>query len=177
MGAIKADGLLPDTVVLSDDAGQFEVARHALCWVHAERPRTRHLLRPAPQGPKARPIDDLAVLSRSSCLRAAALTPPQAQMSARFDRKFVRRTGFAMLDRLLKRLRANKAGLLTVLDRPESPLHTNGSENDIRCQVTRRKISGGTRSNRGRDCRDAFRPRQDLLQARHHPGCRSERKP
>ena len=32
----------------------------------------------------------------------------------------------------------------------------NGSENDIRCQVTRRKISGGTRSETGRDCRDAF---------------------
>ena len=36
-GAIKAHGLLPDTVILSDDAGQFEVGRHALCWVHAER--------------------------------------------------------------------------------------------------------------------------------------------
>ena len=36
-GAIKAHGLLPDTVVLSDDAGQFAVDRHALCWVHAER--------------------------------------------------------------------------------------------------------------------------------------------
>ena len=43
-----------------------------------------------------------------------------------------------------------------VLDRPEVPLHTNGSENDIRCHVTRRKVSGGTRSNVGRDCRDAF---------------------
>jgi Transposase IS66 family len=51
-----------------------------------------------------------------------------------------------MLDRLLRRLHANKAELLTVLDRPEIPLHTNGSENDIRCQVTKRKISGGTRS-------------------------------
>ena len=29
-----------------------------------------------------------------------------------------------------------------VLDRPEIPLHTNGSENDIRCHVTRRKVSG-----------------------------------
>ncbi|QQP89821.1 hypothetical protein IGS68_00635 [Skermanella sp. TT6] len=36
-GAIKAHGLLPDTVILSDDAGQFAVGRHALCWVHAER--------------------------------------------------------------------------------------------------------------------------------------------
>jgi hypothetical protein len=46
--------------------------------------------------------------------------------------------------------------LLMVLDRPEIPLHTNGSENDIRCQVTRRKVSAGTRSDIGRDCRDAF---------------------
>ena len=43
-----------------------------------------------------------------------------------------------------------------MLDHPEIPLHTNGSENDIRAQVTRRKVSGGTRSDAGRDCRDAF---------------------
>jgi hypothetical protein len=43
-----------------------------------------------------------------------------------------------------------------VLDRPEIPLHTNGSERDIRCQVIKRKISGGTHSDAGRDCRDAF---------------------
>jgi hypothetical protein len=42
------------------------------------------------------------------------------------------------------------------LERPEIPLHTNGSENDIRCHVTRRKLSGGTRSDPGRDCPDAF---------------------
>ena len=53
-------------------------------------------------------------------------------------------------------LHANKSELLMVLDRPEIPLHTNGSENDIRCHVTRRKVSGGTRSDIGRDCRDAF---------------------
>jgi hypothetical protein len=43
-----------------------------------------------------------------------------------------------------------------VLDHPEIPLHTNGSENDIRCQVTKRQVSGGTHSDIGRDCRDAF---------------------
>jgi hypothetical protein len=43
-----------------------------------------------------------------------------------------------------------------VLEQPEIPLHTNGSENDIRCQVTRRKVSAGTRSDVGRDSRDAF---------------------
>src|SRR3954447_16378630 len=36
-GSIKAHGLLPDTVILSDDAGQFALDPHALCWVHAER--------------------------------------------------------------------------------------------------------------------------------------------
>jgi Transposase IS66 family len=56
----------------------------------------------------------------------------------------------------LSRLKAQKDELLAVLERPDIPLHTNGSENDIRCQVTRRKISGGTRSDLGRDCRDAF---------------------
>ena len=77
-------------------------------------------------------------------------------LRTRFDRIFRRRTGFTTLDRLLARLHANKAELLTVLDRPETPLHTNGSENDIRCYVTRRKVSAGTRSDVGRDCRDAF---------------------
>ena len=77
-------------------------------------------------------------------------------MRARFDRIFRRRTGFVALDRLLARLHANKAELLMVLERPEIPLHTNGSENDIRCYVTRRKVSAGTRSDAGRDCRDAF---------------------
>ncbi len=41
-------------------------------------------------------------------------------------------------------------------DHPELLLHTNGSENDIRCQVTNRTISRGTRSDAGRDCREAF---------------------
>jgi Transposase IS66 family len=79
-----------------------------------------------------------------------------APLRARFDRIFKRKTGFVTLDRLLARLNANKPELLMVLDRPEIPLHTNGSENDIRCHVTRRKVSAGTRSDIGRDCRDAF---------------------
>jgi hypothetical protein len=57
---------------------------------------------------------------------------------------------------LLERLRANKPEFLMVLDRPEIPLHTDGSERDIRCHVTKRKVSSGTRSVDRRDCRDAF---------------------
>ena len=164
-GSIKLHGLLNNTVIVSKpapakagDAGQFQVGRHALCWVHAERlvhkldtftdqhraaqQRVRHLI--------------WWFYSDLKAYRRDPTPERKAALRARFDRLFKRRTGFITLDRLLARLHANKAQLLMVLDRPEIPLHTNGSENDIRCQVTRRKISGGTRSDIGRDCRDAF---------------------
>ncbi len=87
---------------------------------------------------------------------AEPTTRRRGEMRARFDRIFRRRTGFVTLDRLLERLHANKSELLMVLERPEIPLHTNGSERDIRCQVIKRKISGGTHSEDGRDCRGTF---------------------
>src|SRR3954463_1692001 len=37
IGSIVARGLLTDTVIVSDDAGQFDIFQHALCWIHAER--------------------------------------------------------------------------------------------------------------------------------------------
>jgi Transposase IS66 family len=157
-GSIKAHGFLKQTVIVSDDAGQFDVGRHGLCWVHAERLihkldtfTDRH--RAAQQ--RIRGLiwwfyrDLKAYCREPNAARKAALR-------ARFDRIFQRQTGFATLDRLLARLHANKAELLMVLDHPAIPLHTNGSENDIRCQVTKRKVSGGTRCDIGRDCRDAF---------------------
>src|SRR6266446_6777777 len=33
-GSVKAHGFLPNTVIVSDDAGQFNVGQHGLCWVH-----------------------------------------------------------------------------------------------------------------------------------------------
>src|SRR5439155_6637131 len=53
-------------------------------------------------------------------------------------------------------MRGDKAGLLRVLERPEIPLHNNAEESDVRELVKRRKISGGTRSDAGRRCRDTF---------------------
>jgi hypothetical protein len=157
-GSIAAHGFLRGAVVLSDDAGQFAVGDHALCWVHAERlvhklDTFTDLQYAAQQRMRALIWDYYADLR---AYRANPAARRRRTLRARFDRIFHRRTGFATLDRLLARLRANKPELLKVLDRPEVPLHTNGSENDIRCQVTRRKVSAGTRSNRGRDCRDAF---------------------
>jgi transposase IS66 family protein len=157
-GSIHAHGFLRDTVVVSDDAGQFVVGRHALCWIHAERlvhklDTFTDLHRKAQQHIRA------LIWWFYADLKAYCATPTarrRSEMRARFDRIFHRRTGFASLDRLLQRLHANKAELLTVLDRPEIPLHTNSSERDIRCHVIKRKISGGTHTDAGRDCRDAF---------------------
>ena len=66
------------------------------------------------------------------------------------------RIEFATLQRALHRFRENKSELLLVLERPELPLHNNLSEGDIREYAKRRKISGGTRSDEGRRCRDTF---------------------
>ena len=157
-GSIKAHGLLPNTVVVSDDAGQFNVGEHGLCWVHSER-LVHKLEAFTDENRKAQRQIRSLIWRYYRDLKAYRLAPSKkrkASLAARFDRIFTRQTGFVTLDRLLKRLHANKAELLKVLERPEIPLHTNGSENDIRCVVTKRKVSGGTRSDVGRDCRDAF---------------------
>jgi Transposase IS66 family len=158
VGAIVARGLLADTVIVSDDAGRFDVLTHALCWVHAER----HLRRVACATAEQQRLVDLQRqlvwwFYRDLKLYKGEPNPARrAALKQRFGRIFGRVTGFAELDEVVARLRANRAELLVVLDRPEIPLHTNGSENDIRGFVTKRKISGETRSAAGKRARDTF---------------------
>ena len=157
-GAIRRHGLLDGTVVVSDDAGQFRVGTHALCWVHAER--LVHKLLPVTEAQR-RAVDLVRQLIwwLYRDLKAWQCQPDRRRAAAlrmRFERIFKRRTGYATLDRLLARLHERKAELLRVLDRPEIPLHTNASENDIRAHVTKRKISGGTKSEAGRVARDVL---------------------
>jgi hypothetical protein len=157
-GAICAQDRLAGAVILSDDAGQFRVGEHALCWVHAER--LVHKLVPANDRQRGAVENArLMIWWFYRQLKAFKLAPdPEraVELRARFDRIFKRRTGYATLDRLLKRLHANKDELLRVLKRPEIPLNTNASENDIRACVTKRKVSGGTVSENGRIARDVM---------------------
>src|SRR5271167_3555644 len=157
-GAVSAHGFLCEAVVVSDDAGQFNVGEHALCWIHAERLVYKLETFTDAQRSAQQHMRGLIWWFYAD-LKSYRLDPTprrRRELRARFDRIFQRRTGFVTLDRLLQRLHANKAELLKVRDHPEIPLHTNGSENDIRCQVTKRQVSGGTRSDIGRDCRNAF---------------------
>jgi len=157
-GSIAAQRLLDGTVIVSDGAGQFDVAAHARCWIHAER-LVRKLDAFTDEQRQAKEDIQGRIWTLYADLKAYRTKPTpkrKAELIQRFEEIFSTQTSYATLDRLLSRLKAQKSELLLVLERPDIPLHTNGSENDIRCQVTRRKISCGTRSDLGRDCRDAF---------------------
>ncbi|MFK4822896.1 transposase [Ochrobactrum quorumnocens] len=157
-GAIRYHGLMGNTVIVSDDAGQFRVGDHALCWVHAER-RLQKLMPTTPQ--QVRVVENIRDLIWSfyKALKGFKQKPSHGLIAAfnmRFERIFTIRTGYVELDALLTRLLRRKRELLKVLERPEIPLHTNASENDLRSCVTKRKISGGTMSRDGRVARDTM---------------------
>ncbi|WP_114945316.1 IS66 family transposase [Microvirga calopogonii] len=157
-GALRHHGLMANTVVVSDDAGQFRVATHALCWVHAER-HLEKLMPASPKQAKAVELVRAAIWCFYRSLKLWKQSPaPDAEASFRrqFNRIFGQRTGYKELDELLARLARRKAELLRVLERPEIPLHTNASENDLRACVIKRKISGGTMSADGRLARDVM---------------------
>ena len=122
-GGLVARGF-ENTVILSDDAGQFNLGRHALCWVHAER-KVHELDTFCPRQARAKAgvqadIWDLYRDLKAYCRDPAPAAAPA--LRARFDQLLATRTGFATLDRLLARLAANRDELLRVLDRPEVPL-------------------------------------------------------
>lgn len=158
LGSVVEHGINPDLAVISDDAGQFNVLLHGLCWVHAER--TIHKIvgftdehREALEAIRGQIWDFYKALKS---YRKSPSPDKKAELTGRFDELFTQETCFATLNQALKRLHANKAELLLVLNRPDIPLHNNASESDIREYVKRRKISGGTRSDEGRKCRDTF---------------------
>ena len=128
-GSVQSHKFLCEAVVLSDDAGrdlpkvpsgkagwngkarEFNVGRHALCWVHAER--LVHKLDAFTDKHRAAQTRVRGLIwDFYASLRAYRAKPSPRRavaLRARFDRIFLRRTGFVTLDRLLARLHANKA--------------------------------------------------------------------
>ena len=145
-------------MVLSDDAGQFNVLLHALCWIHAERLLAK-LLGFSDEQRAALEAKRTEVWDLYRVLKVYKDNPTEnlkQEVEERFDAIFQEKTCFPTLNHALKRLHRNKSELLLVLERPDIPLHNNLSESDIREYVTRRKRSGSTRSDLGRRCRDTF---------------------
>jgi hypothetical protein len=158
LGSVLQHGVKPHLGIVSDDAGQFNVLLHALCWVHAERTINKLVGFNAPQRTA---LDEIRTqiwdfYKELKAYREHPSAEQKAALETRFDEIFTARTCFATLNQALKRLHNNKAELLLVLERPDIPLHNNTSERDIREYVKKRKISGGTRSELGRRCRDTF---------------------
>jgi hypothetical protein len=158
MGGLLAQGIPVNLSIVSDDAGQFNVFDHALCWIHAERLINRLI---ALNDDHVNAVDavreQLWQLYRD--LKAYKLEPTVSQaedIRFRFQLMCNTQTAYATLNQVLKRMANNQHELLRVLDKPYLPLHNNLSERDIRDYVKKRKISGSTRSEAGRKCRDTF---------------------
>jgi Transposase IS66 family len=159
LGQLIEQGVSPDLVILSDGAPQFDILVHASCWVHAERPLQRVV--PYNEAHRAA-IEQVRqqLWDLYQDLKAYRQQPDPAQkpaLEARFDLLVGQQTDYpTSIGNALKEMRDHKADLLRVLERPEVPLHNNGTESIIRGYVKTRKISGGTRSDAGRRCRDTF---------------------
>lgn len=155
---VLENGFNPKLAILSDDAGQFNVFLHALCWIHTERIINK-LVGFSEEQRQALEQKRAEIWDYYAQLKEYKLLPNEqknTQLQLRFDEIFTGTTCFATLNQTLKRIHKNKSELLLVLERPEIPLHNNMSENDIREYVKKRKISGSTRSDLGRKCRDTF---------------------
>lgn len=158
IGSLLHHGFRMDLAILSDDAGQFNIFQHALCWIHAERKineliPSNDIQSQAVQGARERfwaIYKDLKVYKQSPTAEA------KKQIEQQFDAFVQKKTDYTTLNLVLKRMKLNRNELLLVLEHPEIPLHNNLSESDIREYVKKRKISGSTRSDEGRRCRDTF---------------------
>jgi hypothetical protein len=158
IASIVEHGISKHLVVVSDDAGQFNVLLHALCWIHANRAIDKII---AFTDEAKKDLDTVKdqIWGLYQGLKAYKGNPKQKdkkRLDNLFDEIFTQTTSSASLNLALKRIYNNKAELLLVLERPDIPLHNNGAENAIREYVKRRKISGSTRSDLGRKCRDTF---------------------
>ena len=158
LGSLIAHGVSPELLVLSDGAGQFNILLHAACWVHAERPLARMIPYTEEHRQEIERIrNQIWELYRDLKAYRQQPQPEQAPLlTARFETLCSQRTVYPSINNVLNDLREHQADLLRVLEHPEVPLHNNASESDIRDYVKKRKISGSTRSDDGRRCRDTF---------------------
>ena len=152
------NGIPRDLGVHGDDAGQFNAFIRSLCWIHEER----HYRKIIPITEEARSDlnrvrDQIWAIYRE--LKGFQQTPNDEAKEAikkQFDQIFLQDTSSPTLTKRLRMTYQKKSELLRVLERPDTPLHNNSSETAARAEVTKRKVSGGTRSDEGRNARNTF---------------------
>lgn len=158
LGHLLESGMPEDMVILSDDAGQFNILTRALCWIHVERNLQKiHTY----TDQQRQELDQVlsAVWTLYQQLKNYRDKPGKKKKDKAiksFDAICDWQTDWIALQKGLDKLKTYKKELLVVLDNPKVPLHNNQSESDIREYVKKRKISGSTRSENGRKARDTF---------------------
>lgn len=156
--SVIENGIPKDLGVHADNAGQFDCFVRSLCWIHEER-HYRKIIPTTEQGRAdlERVKEQLWKFYRGlKDYKSAPNLTEKELLGQQFDAIFLQTTSSATLNKRLKQTYKNKNELLRVLERPDTPLHNNSSETDARSAVTKRKVSGGTRSEDGKDARDTF---------------------
>lgn len=158
IGSLVHHGISKNIVLVSDDAGQFNLFVHALCWAHAIRNIQKVV---TADDATCAEVDQVLEEMRKyyKKLKEYQKSPSQkstALLWSEFDAITDTTVINPALRKALDKLARNKDELLKVLKYPFIPLTNNGSERDIRTYVIKRKISGGTRSENGREARDTF---------------------
>lgn len=156
--SVIATGIPRNLGVHSDDAGQFDVFVHSLCWIHEERHYRKLIMTTDDaRADLERVIDQIWAIYQD--LKTYKESPDEGsggRIEKKFDEIFQQATSSATLNHQLEKTHKKKQELLRVLERPETPLHNNSSETDARAAKIKLKISGGTRSDEGQIVRDTF---------------------
>lgn len=156
VGFISEEILKDGQVLLSDRAGQFAVFDHAACWIHMERPLrklsvTSELVRIELE----RVREAIWMLYRA--LKEAVLTQMgKEEVESQYDALVETKSISPTINSVIENFREYRSEMLKALDHSELPLHNNDSERDIRGFVKRRKISGSTKSEKGKRFRDSL---------------------
>jgi len=132
IGCLVENGFDPNIGIHSDGAGQFNL------FVEAKKK---------------------AFWTLYQALKSYKRNPNEAvaqELTEQFEQMCESVVGFDALNKILASLKAKQSQLLLVLARPETSLHNNTTEGDIREYAKRRKLSAGTRSENGRKARDTF---------------------
>ncbi len=159
-GSLIEHGVPRDLHIHSDDAGQFDLFHNSLCWVHEERHYRKMIGSDSKMSAEVEQIrEEIWLLYQG--LKRYKEDPSEKEhrkLSEAFEKVFKpeKPSKYQVINDRLALTYAKKNRLLCVLDRPETPLHNNSSEIGGRGAKVKCKISGGTRSDKGRNCWDTF---------------------
>lgn len=161
IGSLVAHGFDKGKIIHSDGAPQFNLFNHALCWKHAERPLVKlHIHNEVQQKQWDEKMNSYwqlyQDLKRYKQVSSLAQKRRRAKLEKRFNELCEGVENFAALNYVLEDLSTKKDQMLMVLKYSITSLHNNSTEGQIREYAKRRKISGSTRSDRGRKSRDVF---------------------